>query len=114
MHKEKGRALKIKDPRIFFILIPFVATVGVIEHLNKITPLEFEADGKVSEVNWNGPNHGLPFLVIEQNEPAGMKRKLESNDIALTSEQIKVGDKFIKHSGSKLCKINGIQLTCIK
>jgi hypothetical protein len=106
--------LKIKDPKLFLFLIPFVAVVGFLVNADKKTPLEFEANGIVALASWEGKNHGMPLFVIRQNNQADTKRKLESNDVSLTPEQIKVGDTFVKYAGSRACIINKVEIACVK
>lgn len=109
-----GNPLKINDPKIFLFLIPFVAVVGFLANVDEKSPIEFEANGIVAIASWEGKNHGMPLFVIRQNNPAGTKRKLESNQVVLTSEQVKVGDSFIKQAGSKTCTINKVEVQCVK
>ncbi len=106
--------MKFYDPKIFIFLIPFVVVVGFLVNADKKTPLEFEADGIVTVASWKGKNHGMPLFVIRQNNSAGTKRKLESNDVLLTLDQIQVGDSFVKHAGSKVCTINRVGIKCLK
>ena len=109
-----GNSLKINDPKIFLFLIPFVAVVGFLANVDKKSPIEFEADGVVAIASWEGKNHGMPLFVIRQNNPAGTKRKLESHQVVLTSEQVKVGDSFLKQAGEKTCIINKVEVQCIR
>lgn len=106
--------MKVNDLKIFIFLIPFVVVVGFLSSAGKKTPLEFEANGTVTIASWEGKNHGMPLIVIKQNNPAGSIKKFESNDILLTSEQIQVGDRFFKISGLKICKINDVEIICLK
>ena len=109
-----GIPLKAKDPKIFIFLIPCVLAVGFLANVDKRTPLEFEVDGIVEIASWEGRNHGMPLLVIRQNNSAGTKKKLESHELVLTPEQVKVGDSFAKQAGSKTCVINKVDILCIR
>ena len=91
-----------------------MAVVGFLANVDEKSPIEFEANGIVAIASWEGKNHGMPLFVIRQNNPAGTKRKLESNQVVLTSEQVKVGDSFIKQAGSKTCTINKVEVQCVK
>jgi hypothetical protein len=109
-----GNPLVAKDPKIFIFLIPFVAIVALLANIDKKTLLEFEATGTVYIVEWNTKNHGMPLLVIKQDNLASTEKRLQSNKFILTPDQIKVGDNFKKASGSNMCLINGVDVQCIK
>ncbi len=107
-------SLVFKDPKIFIFLIPFVAIAGLVANLERKTPLEFEADGKVVMAKWNTKNHNMHLFMIKQNDPAGTERKFESAGITLTPDQVKFGDRFRKMAGSKVCTINEVNIQCLK
>ena len=71
----------------------------------------FEAIGEVIETQWNTENHQMSLFKIKTN--SGVKQ-LHHYRVTLTSEQISVGDLFVKESGSKMCKINGHRIQCVK
>ena len=105
--------LKFKDPKIFLFLIPFVGLVSFLANVNKSTAIEFNADGTVFMVNWEGKNHGAPLILIQQNDLAGTKKKFESTKIILKENDIKVGDKFVKIAGESTCTINEVVIKCV-
>lgn len=101
------------NPKIFFFLIPFVAGVALLAKIQEVSPLEFAAHGRITEINWEGPNHLQPFIEIKRYDN-NRYVKLETFELSLSSEQVKVGDSFKKDAGSKVCEINDEWLQCIK
>ena len=70
----------------------------------------FEANGIVTDAQWNTWNHQMSLFVIQEKRS---KKKLHNHRVTLTPEQIKVGDTFKKDKWSKLCEINGVSIQCV-
>ncbi len=106
--------LRFKDPKVFIFLTPFVAMVGFLANSDNRNPIEFDINGKVVITNWEGKNHGMPLIVIKQFNDAGTEVKLETGDLLLDANNVKVGDTFEKKTGSKMCIISGQKIRCLK
>lgn len=71
---------------------------------------KFGAEGVVIEAKWHTSNHNMPIFIIQDKKS---KITFQHYRITLTPQQIKVGDKFKKMPGSKICAINGIDVVCV-
>ncbi len=71
----------------------------------------FGAAGEVVEAKWNTKNHQMSLFEISAGQ---FVKKLHHSRVTLTPEQIKIGDRFSKESGSKMCTINNVQLQCVE
>ncbi|AQA17971.1 hypothetical protein BST95_06685 [Halioglobus japonicus] len=94
--------------------MPFVAIVAFLANADRASPLDFQAEGKVWIMSWEGKNHGMPLLLIKEYGESGTTKKLESHDLLLKPDQISEGDDFYKEKGSKNCIINKVEVQCIK
>lgn len=85
---------------------------GVFEsYLGHKEPESQSFDGWVSFVDWKSKNHGMPLIEIKREN--GTVKRFHHSRIVLSSEQLNVGDRFIKESGSKYCDINGKAILCV-
>ena len=75
-------------------------------------PERISFSGRVSFIEWESRNHGIPLIEISRSN--GTKLKFSSSRITLDSTQLKVGDLIAKVSGSKVCEINEKSVPCIK
>ena len=73
--------------------------------------VNFEAEGVVVEAKWHTRQHDMSLFLIRGKNGA---KKLQNHRVILKSNQIKIGDKFKKESGSKICLINDIAIVCVK
>jgi hypothetical protein len=104
-----------KMPRIFkFIALAIpVLSFGVFtSYRDYVEPERAAFEGRVSYIEWQSKNHRMPLIGLKRSN--GTKVKFSSNRIILDSSQLEVGDLLSKESGSKICKINGKALLCIK
>lgn len=92
---------------ILVIALPIVIMIARSNH-NEI--LHFKVNGVVTEIIWKSRNHGMPMIKIRDGNKI---KTFQSNRITLNDSNLKVGDKIIKASGSKVCQINNIELDCI-
>ena len=89
---------------MFFTLCFFIAKKN-----HKETEL-FEASGKVINIDWNSRDHGVTIITIKDSD----KLKLfKSNRIILNSNNISIGDDFVKVADSRECRINNKLIRCI-
>jgi len=67
---------------------------------------EFEANGKIIDINWRSKNHGEPIIYIRQQN--NKIKEFKGNQITLTPQNTKIGDDFVKTKNSKYCLINDV------
>ena len=85
---------------------------GVFQsYLNYKEPEGQSLNGWVSFVDWESRNHGMPLIEIKREN--GTVIRFHHTRIALSSDQLNVGDRLIKESGSKYCDINGKSILCV-
>jgi hypothetical protein len=94
---------------IIFLCVSLIAGIAMYLNFNEAT--NFEAEGIVVDAQWNTSNHDMSLFLIRGKNST---KKLHSFRVVLQPEQIKIGDSFMKKSGSKTCLINGIEIKCIK
>lgn len=92
---------------LVIVLISFVIVMAKKNH-NRI--VAFEASGIVTEIEWQSRNHGMPIITIKEDKKLV---HFQSNRITLTPNNIKVGDRFVKVSHSKICEINEVEILCL-
>ncbi|PHS13145.1 MAG: hypothetical protein COA86_17470 [Kangiella sp.] len=81
-------------------------------YFSHITPINFEASGIVVDVRWKTSNHNLPLITIRSG--TDKPKHFQHVRIILTPEDIKIGDRFSKKSGTNTCSINEVELKCVK
>ncbi len=96
------------------IALPILAIVGasIGIYIDRMNAINFSANGVVTKAAWNTSNHNMSLFVI-LNQETNERKRLQDSRVILQPKDIKVGDRFVKKSGSKLCLINDIEITCI-
>ena len=103
--------MRIKDPKIFIVLVPFVAVVSIISSLEKNKPIDFKADGRVAVVK-PVANHGKPIVTVRFEAPPYTRQFFPTKSFVEKSK-IKIGDHFVKEKNSKHCLVNGKKFQCL-
>ena len=101
-----------KHIKIIIVLILFfsLGALGFYGHFMEAD--NFEADGIVIEAKWNTRNHQMSLFNIRENN--GSEKSFHFYRVTLKENEIKVGDRFVKKSKSKICNINGKSILCVE
>lgn len=75
-------------------------------------PINQKIEGSVVFIDWESWNHLSPLITIE-DEIEG-RVVFNHYTIILNEDSLKVGDFLFKESGSKLCKVNNVEIKCLK
>lgn len=103
----------MKKVIIFVIMAIVVIVLGVTNsRYDYQGPVRQKLNGSVSFIDWQSKNHGMPLILLKSR--SGIEQKFHHQRIALTKENLKVGDLLLKESNSKTCKINGMDIQCIQ
>ena len=98
---------------IALILFAILVSIGGFNaYYDHKQPERQSFDGWVSHIEWESANHNMPLIEIKREN--GVTRKFHHYRISLNSDQLKVGDTFIKEPGAVHCSINGESVLCVK
>ena len=97
----------------FLLIATPVIAIGIYSSIHdRYSVIDERFDGIVYHIDWKSKNHGMPLIEIKSR--IGKVKKFHHFFISLTSDDIKVGDKFRKVSGSTNCFINDIEMECLE
>lgn len=96
--------------KFMLLVICFLPFVFFIAKKNHKEIEFFEASGKVVDIDWSSRDHGMPVITIKDGHQL---RQFKSNRITLNSNDISVGDDFVKVADSRECRINNKLIRCI-
>ncbi len=100
-------------PNIFkfiFLVVALIPLIFFVAKRNHEAIEAFEAKGEVVKIEWNSRDHGMPIISIMQRNRIKL---FKGNRITIDSDDLVVGDHFVKLAGSKECKINDELIRCI-
>ena len=101
----------MNKPLKFLAMVLFLPPfASYLMYSDYMAAVNFEAVGTVVEAKWNTKNHKMSLFRIDTKTSI---KPLHHSRVSLTPDQIKVGDRFSKMSGSKMCVINDISLRCV-